>query len=894
MNNAGGEAVDFRAFWGKARPIEGSTVAVHPLPWHGLDVAAAFAGICRLWPDQADELAAAFDGPKEQTLQALCALVALHDIGKFAKTFQAKVKDAYPAGLGDWTASTGCDHPAIGYALLEGERYLMPEAQALIGIYNDISREAVFIPVLGHHGRPITCGRNLPDHVGSPSGAIVRAARAYLQAVMEIFSAPSLPPLRGNRAVLSWRLAGLVALADWIGSDQSHFHYTPATLEPSEYWRAYAQPRARQALAVSGLAPAKPSRRPSLEIICRPEFSPTDSQIWANTIPLSAGPGLFIIEDVMGSGKTEAALILAHRLMQAGQAAGLYVALPTMATANALYQRVADLYRALFDATAQPSLILAHGARDLNDGFLRSLAFGDADASPEAGYGGEASDETASAACTRWLADDRRKTFLADVGIGTIDQALLAILPVKHACVRQVGLARRVLIIDEAHAYDSYMQREVEALVTHQAAMGAPVIILSATLPRLIRQRLAAAYAKGVGCPAAGLSGTAYPLATAVGTTAVEQEMRVRSDLARDITLTRLPSAEEAETLIVSAAQRGAAVAYIRNTVDDAVATAKRLEAAGVSVDLFHARFAMGDRLNIETRVVSRFGWKGTPSDRRGRVLVGTQVLEQSLDFDVDLMVTDLAPVDLILQRAGRLWRHRREGRGWARPELALVSPEPVEAAGADWFAAMFPIGRWVYPNHALLWLGAKHLLARPVIRIPEDVRRLVDAVYDDHALAAAPEPLARISNPAMGEEKAGRTLAGLNVLDLRQGYVPQSGGWGADTKTPTRLGDDRLLLRLTRVGNGRLSPWFADADPRRAWALSELSVSRSRFQGRAGLPTEVEALAAALDAKWEDAGIAAIAVPLLADGDGTRFGYLGRGGAGFGAYSDAYGLSWH
>ncbi len=888
--------IDFRVFWGKARPRGEASANSHPLAWHGLDVAASFDRILMLWPDQAVALTSAFEGPAEATLLSLSVLVALHDIGKFARSFQAKVHPAFPDCLGTWTPPAPCSHPMIGYGLAEDERHLVSFIQALIGPDNDMRREVLLGPVFGHHGRPVVPqAAHLDDHMGPPDRPAARAARAYARAVRDLFGSPTLPPLMRERAAtFSWRFAGIVALADWIGSNQEHFSYTSADVDLATYWMDFARPRAEAAIAASGLTPAAPSQRRSLEIVCRPEFAPTEAQLWAETVPLPPEGGLFILEDVMGSGKTEAALILAHRLMQAGRAGGIYVALPTMATANALYHRMAKVYRALFTAAARPSLVLAHGARDLNDMFRNSLEFGERTAETEPGYSDDPADDTASAACARWLADDRRKTFLADVGVGTIDQALLAILPVKHACIRQLGLARRVLVIDEAHAYDAYMQGELEALVAHQARLGAPVIVLSATLPRLVRQRLAAAFAKGAGHPAAKLSGTAYPLATALGTEAEETELATRPDLVRTLSVSRCPDGTAAEAMVTAAAQQGAAVAYIRNSVDDAVATAERLRAEGLSVDLFHARFAMGDRLAIENRVVARFGREGTPDDRRGRVLVATQVAEQSLDFDVDLMVTDLAPVDLMLQRAGRLWRHPRDERGWPRPDLVVVAPEPADEAGADWYAAAFPRGRWVYPNHALLWLSARDLLARKTIEVPDDLRRLVDAVYAAEALDRAPAALWASANQAIGKDRAGRTMAGLNVLNLEKGYQPQSGEWGPDTVTPTRLGDERSLVRLARIVDRRLVPWIDASDPRRAWALSEVSVRRSRFAGRDGLSADIEAQAAVLDARWDESGIPAVALPLTAESDGWRFGYRNlRTAHGSGAYSPMIGLRW-
>jgi CRISPR-associated endonuclease/helicase Cas3 len=337
----------------------------------------------------------------------------------------------------------------------------------------------------------------------------------------------------------------------------------------------------------------------------------------------------------------------------------------------------------------------------------------------------------------------------------------------------------------------------------------------------------------------------------------------VRPDLARSFSIERCADERTAEALIAQASRHGGAVAYIRNSVDDAIATFERLNAEDVPAELFHARFAMGDRLAIEERVLARFGRSATDGARRGRVLVATQVAEQSLDFDVDLMITDLAPVDLVIQRAGRLWRHDRHARGCDTPKLMVVSPDPTDGAGANWFSEAFPRGQWVYRNHALLWLSARNLFAQETIHVPDDLSRLVESVYAQAAIDRVPASLQRSAMTAMGKDVGGRALAALNVIDFQKGYSLASGSWGPDTVTPTRLGEERVILRLGRIVDGRLVPWIENEDMRRAWSLSEVSVRKTRFAGRIGLPAAIEAQAAAQDARWADEGVPAVAVPL-------------------------------
>jgi CRISPR-associated endonuclease/helicase Cas3 len=874
---------------------------MHPLAWHGLDVAASFLTLCEAWPEQAGRIRADFEETGEDPVRGIAALVALHDIGKFAWTFQAKAPEVFPACLGPWEQPVAVNHAAAGYGLAESDLVISERVQTILGPANDLPRAAILRPIFAHHGRPLEpsnenalichMARNLR---GRRVTAPREAARAFVDAIVELFGEPRLPPMRrGCGAALSWRLAGLVALADWLGSNQTYFAYEGLEPTPESYLRDIAAPRARTALRASGLEPALPSIGDSVAIIGGADFVPTPAQRWAANAPLDDA-GLFILEDVMGSGKTEAALILAHRLMQAGRAGGVYLALPTMATADALYQRVAKAYRGLFKPETRPSLVLAHGARNLNPDFVRSIDFADAPENQFAAITEDNEDETASAACACWLSDDRRKTFLAEVGVGTIDQALLAVLPVKHACMRQIGLSRHVLIVDEAHAYDAYMQREIEALIEFQGRLAAPVVILSATLPRFIRRRLIAAYCKGRGVAPPAATGAAYPLATAVGATNAETPLGVRQGLAREIAVSRCARPEEAIARVAAAARGGAAVAYIRNSVDEAITAFRELSAAGIEAELFHARFAMGDRLAIERRAVARFGKDGTPDQRRGRALVATQVAEQSLDLDFDFMATDLAPIDLILQRAGRLWRHNREGRGWPRPELLIVSPSPTLDASRSWYGETFPKAQWVYRDHGLLWLSARELFARDVIRTPDDLRLLVEAVYAERDRDCAPSALRTSGNEAEGRAKAARGAAGLNVLDLDKGYSLASGPWGPDTVTPTRLGEERVIFRLARFVDGALTPWIADADRRRAWALSEVSVRKTRFSARLDLPHAIEEQAERFDAEWARNGTPAICAPLMLEGGRWKLDHESGGKATVQAfYCRDLGLRW-
>jgi CRISPR-associated endonuclease/helicase Cas3 len=741
-------------------------------------------------------------------------------------------------------------------------------------------RQALLAPFFGHHGRPVAVPRDA--HPRLVLGAAGReAARDYIALMRERFAVPLLPEpelAALNRA--SWWLAGLAVIADWLGSWQAVFAYEPRPESLDDYW-ALARERAREAIRRAGVAPVRPATSTGLGALTSQSWSPNAVQAWAEQVALPDGPVCVFIEDMTGSGKTEAALILAHRLMAAEHAGGLYVALPTMATANAMYGRLAEVYRRMFDPGSRPSLALAHGRADLHEGFRRAIK-------PPGGPALEASDpeddeqgDASSAACSAWLASESRKAFLAQVGVGTIDQALLGALPAKFQSLRLLGLADRALIIDEAHAYDAYMSEELARLLEFQAALGGSAIVLSATLPEVARRSLAAAYTRGLGVPTPALEVQGYPRVTLVSASGkVEARKPSRADLGRVLTIERLGDAGGAIQAIGAAAANGAAVAWVRNAVDDAIEAAEALRAAGHEVTLFHARMAMGDRLAVEQAVVRRFGKQGDPGERAG-VVVATQVVEQSLDLDFDLMVSDLAPADLLLQRAGRLWRHMAERPAGSRPvpgkepRLLVLSPDPAGPIARGWFTDLLPRSGVVYPDHGLLWKTAAVLFQAQAgeLRVPDHVRAVVEAVYGEGALDDVPAALERSAVDAEGKRQAARAHAWANLLTVGKGYDGEHNGWQHDVKTPTRLGEEQSTFRLARIEAGRAVPWFPDADRRRAWALSEVSVRRARCSG-VPPPDDAGRRSAVACAKacWPEWEREAIPILLLERSTGCRF----------------------
>jgi CRISPR-associated endonuclease/helicase Cas3 len=841
-------------YWGKASVVEPGPVNHHLLAFHSLDVAACGEALVGLPAFALDELAVALGWPLATVEKLFVFFLALHDLGKFSRSFQGLATDL----SADLVAPAGTPydlrHDSLGWlfwrdVLAEGfpGRLAVPESD----FWSVWMKTAA-----GHHGRP--------PRETTGGGLLELNARRYFlpedrQGAVEFVEAlasallPEEIPLPGReqRVALkrhAWRLAGLAILADWLGSNQAHFAYRCAPMPLSDYWHDQAKPRARQALDAAGLqnAPLRRWARP-IELFDY-LVEPTPLQRYTAEVALQPGPQLFLLEDVTGAGKTEAALILAQRLMQAGRARGLYFALPSMATANQMYQRVGQVYRRLYQADSAPSLILAHGARELVDGFRDSL-LQPGEQPADRSY--SMAEGSATAQCNAWLADNRKKALLAEVGVGTLDQALLAVLPARHQSLRLLGLAGKVLLVDEVHAYDPYIMTLLKTLLSAHARQGGSVILLSATLPLKAREELLSAYRHGLGFDEDKiLSDHRYPLATQAAGELISQACATRPQLRRHVRVNLLHSEEEVLAQLLDEARRGRCVCWIRNTVEDARRAFQALSSAlPVSdVTLFHSRFAMADRLDIEDAVLARFGKRSGAAARRGKVLIGTQVLEQSLDFCIDVMFSDLAPIDLLIQRAGRLQRHARTAQGDPAVDgierrepavLHVLSPRPLEEPAGDWYSALFAKGCFVYPDAGRLWLGARALLRAGYIVSPGRagqagaVRELVEAVYGDSAEEEIPQRLRRATEKQMGEDYAMQSQAQFNQLHLERGYSEDSSArWYEDGRVPTRLGDESLTVYLAREVDGQLRPLREGGS--HAWAQSAVRIDARRAKALA------------------------------------------------------------
>lgn len=683
--------------------------------------------------------------------KCLAYLAGLHDLGKATPVFQGQWEEARQwleaARLSCPLPFSQVHHGILTTCLLEE---LFPSH--LPSFPSPVIRQLAFI-LGGHHG--IFPRQTDVNHVTTKikGGKRWEELRAGLvKRFTELWDVGNLPLPRTSN--ISWacllKLAGWVSVADWIGSNEEYFPFASPEIDLEDY-REKARYQAQKALQGLGWLGWK---TPST-FVTLPELFPVIRSHGLRPLQLTVSelgkkmtePGLVIVEAPMGEGKTEAAMYLADRWAVILGQKGCYFALPTMTTSNQMFSRVKEFLGQRY-SEEMVNLQLLHGHASLAAEFqaLRRRAeqfF--MPANLEADEGGCQAKLPGEIIAAEWFTH-RKRGLLAPFGVGTVDQILLAALHTRHYFVRLFGLSHKTVIVDEVHAYDAYMVKLLERLLEWLAALGCSVVLLSATLPQQRRLALMKAFCRGLGRPCPQIPRSPYPRVSWItpsgeGTRGFE----VSSLSSRKLRLWWLaPQNSETDTPYSQLRQEfqkalaeGGCAAVICNTVGRAQEIYTALKKFFPSpdagdgfpeLDLFHARYPFGDREERERRTLQRFGKPGSGVSRPHRaILVATQVIEQSLDLDFDLMVTEMAPVDLLLQRAGRLHRHQRtRPANLQEPTLMLLTSElQGEVPRFD------PGTESVYHPHVLLrtWWA---LRGRQTIAIPEDVEELIEMVYED------------------------------------------------------------------------------------------------------------------------------------------------------------------
>ncbi|MCA0269617.1 MAG: CRISPR-associated helicase Cas3' [Bacteroidetes bacterium] len=741
------ELPPWRYFWAKSNRGTGLPETwSHPLWAHLLDVGACAERLWHDWlaPDVRAQLAASLERDDDEAGRFVAFAVALHDAGKATPGFFYQAPDLAAhltaAGFALARPSTVQAEPHNALSVSVARRWIAAErARAEMEETDAVTGWEALAVVTGvHHGgvlnRMLT--QRWTEQSDGPLGlGDWRAAQLELvDAVRAVLWPEPLPrwalePMR--RWPSAWlALAGFTTLADWLGSSHAPFHegMKPVSLDADlrEYFDTRARAGAGRSMEAAALV-----RTPRLAWRGWEHhfpFDPRPLQACAAAQPVPEAPTLTVVEAPTGEGKTEAAFALVAR-----RGGGAYLALPTMATADAQWKRFGAFLQTALPDGASAALRLVHG-RDL----LRSDALALVEATRR-GVGNEPDDrrETGqgSAEALAWM-QPRKKALLAPFGVGTVDQALLAALKVRHFFLRHLALAGKTVVFDEVHAYDTYMSTLFERLLAWLREAGAHVVVLSATLPSGTRARLFEAW--GATNLEEDPSPAPYPAVwTAVAGGAVEcTPVEADEERASVLAVETMDDApERIAARAAEAARHGAAVLVVCNTVPRAQAVFRALE--GVDRHLMHARYPADHRRRQADLATSRFG-KGRPVGQ-GAVLVGTQVVEQSLDLDTDLVISDLAPVDLLLQRAGRGHRHARvRPAGYERPRL-VVAVGAVGDGGVPNVEAVSAHG-YVYAR-ALLWRTVAQVVRGNGWPLPggdgerPGFRALVEAVYGPQRL---------------------------------------------------------------------------------------------------------------------------------------------------------------
>lgn len=799
--------------WGKfqAGAEPGAPPRWHPLHDHCADVAVCLEALLqlRLWRRRLARTASLGDLAEIQVAR-LAALAALHDVGKFNQGFQRKVRPERSIRAG---------HVREALALLTDDVLRSRAATALdldtLGGWFDspMAAQVALLVAFSHHGQPVRPGDGpVPRALWEPGGGLdplagvatlVQSIRRWFPAAFE--SGRPKVPLNPE---FQHALCGLVILADWIASDVRFFPYA----QPGEADRLpRARAGARDALRELGIDPAEPRRALGPTLLSFEQtfgVPPRPLQTAIEDAPIPPDGGVLILEAETGSGKTEAALRYYLRLFQAGSVDGLYFALPTRSAASQIHERVRRSARAVFGESAPPVVLAVPGYIRVDDASAERLPdfqvlWND--------------DEQGRFRYRGWAAEHPKRYLAAPVAVGTVDQVLLSSLMVSHAHLRASSLVRHLLVVDEVHASDPYMTALLRDVLARHTAAGGYVLLMSATLGSDASTRLLRPRERSDPPPLADAIRRPYPALTASGAgvpLAIDASSAPKR-VAIDWLATEDPS--EVAGRALQAARAGARVLVVRNLVREAVATARGIEQLTTpddpvlfrcesAVAVHHSRFGPEDRQALDSAVEKRLG-KEAPA--RGVVVVTTQTAEQSLDIDADLLLTDLCPIDVLLQRLGRLHRHAGRGRpaDFAEPRAIVLAPSGAADLGRHIRSAGLARGPsglgTVYPDLAVLEATRRLLTDRPILDLPAMNRALVES-------ATHPEALDRITEQLGGRwiEHRQRMVGARTgqVLLARGNLVRRDEPFDrldvqfpsrSEAKIRTRLGEDDRLIRF-------------------------------------------------------------------------------------------------
>ena len=813
--------------WAKSPPTDPAQQEGYPLLPHLLDVAAVATCLLDAVPCPVElPMAAAW----------IVALVGLHDFGKASPGFQIKLGRSHIGGY-----RLERDQPDRHDISTAGLLPNLLKQQGLSHTTGDCLSHAV----AAHHGRPFTSDEIAKGNRWQVSDTWAAAHQYLFQGVLCGTGATDLPDMPSDSAkcsaFLQW-LMGLTTTADWLGSSEALCRWDRLAEwngNPSD-WFQRSLGLARDAVAGTGLlSPHLPPAANGYTAVQRVlgvdrQARPLQAAIAHLLDALPDQSALIVIEAPMGEGKTEAALSCATG------SRGVYVAMPTQATSNALFPRLASFLDAQPAQAANFPIALAHGSGGTASATLklREIGLGTPDSSVQA----------------YWWFKGSKRALLCAQGIGTVDQGLTGVLNSRHGFLRLFGLSGRTVIFDEVHAYDTYTGGLIEKLIAWLQVLGCRVVVMSATLPASRRQSLLQAWA-GPATPQA--SSTSYPRIS-WATSGSQQAIAFAASRQQQVQVRSIPADLDALAVMAASwANQGARVLVVVNKVARAQAIFRRL--AGTPATLFHARFPMQRRLEIEGDVLQLFGPGGSAT--AGHVLVATQVAEQSLDIDFDVLISDPAPVDLVLQRQGRIHRHERQRpAGFGEPVVHVGDLDQTIPSGE--------LTSFVYSDWDVL-RSVAWLQAHPELTLPEDIDRAVQEVYGEWQPSASPalaEALQQAWVEHAKEQKKMQSQARQAALRKPQDWDIQSQG------NSTPIDDDAAESGALRFGTrlGEDSQSVVPVAPGDLEALESRAAAMASSYLRLSHKGLIKAVRAEqLPSGWRRHSGLAAHLPLFRDADG-------------------------
>lgn len=807
-------------FWAKHEWTDEGTRRWHPLLAHSADVAAVFEALVgRTVLRRRLARLLGWDDLDEAHVARLSVLAALHDAGKTNHGFQRRIFDHGGRTAGHVREMLSLlGEPGYSTELLEALN--IPE----LGRWFEVgANRRAFADVLSatwaHHGCPIGPDDERtgfderlwePNDERNPLEGLCEHAEAVRRWFPEAFesSARPFPDTKAFRHAFN----GVLNLADWLGSNTEFFEFA----DDIDGRMEFARRRAGELVGDMCLDPQDCRAILGEESISFEDFAPFDTphdiQQACLDLPVDEQGSLTVLESDTGSGKTEAALARFFRLFDAGFVDGMYFAVPTRAAAKQLHERVQAAMHRMFGDEPLPTVLAVPGYIRVDE------LDGDPYALP--GYEVQWPDEEKMAE-RGWAAEDSRRYLAAPVAVGTIDQVLMSALEIPHSHLRAAGLLRQFLVVDEIHSSDPYMHRILQEVLDHHLQAGGHALLMSATLST--KDRVSYAESRRAAPPSVEESvENPYPLLTYRGSSAEtpEEIHAASSDYRKEVYPKLRREADAADAVAdraVDYARQGARVLVIRNLVDDCVATQRALEERVDDASMIfgpdgvpsphHSRFAAGDRQRLDKEIEEVFGKE---TDESGIVAVATQTVEQSLDIDADILMTDLAPADVLLQRIGRLQRHEKRQRpdGFESARVDVLVPqsrqlgEAIVKGGEQSGSGLegdHGLGT-VYSDLRVLEATWRQIEEDDQWVIPDDNRRIVERTTHPNRLKAIVDELGDpwdIHHEYIWGARLGKKSHGDLVTVDRSDHFKEAGALKDADQIKTRLGNDNWTVEF-------------------------------------------------------------------------------------------------